>query len=411
MAICLLLHFYQPANQFGDVLKKVAKESYLPLIKLLKNDKRLSITADFPLSLLAQLDHYGFDILLKDIKELVEQGRIELVGSAAYHPLLTKIPGELVLKQVVLNELAQGYYFGSHKDFEGEAGFMVKNLKGFFPPELAVNKEVVTVLDDMGYEWVTCDECALPTDLKKSHTSGKCYSLSNTTIKLIVRDQMLTNILSFKRDLDCKELLQLMQEGSDPKVIALDAETFGHHYQEGIYLLESLIAAAHRQGCEFLTVSQAFEGESCKRIEELIESTWSCRGEEIYPLWERPDQEINQALWALYRTAHDIYRDKLPADDSSQQHSADAVMPVPIWREEVSLSAAHQVLLPLLKLEQSDQFWWSTGEEMGGKVNFSPYMISSVLDYYRKFSQAVGGDTCLADKIAQVARLLTENKI
>lgn len=396
MSICLLLHFYQPSNQLGDVIKEITQKSYIPLIKLIKNDKRIKITANFPLSLISHLEQFGYEYLIKDIKDLVAAGRIELVGSAAYHPLLTKIPKEFVERQIILNELAQGYYFGSSKDFEGESCYMIKDLRGFFPPEMALNLSVLEEIFKLGYDWVIADEFCLPKDVRERHRSGTCYRINNQTPRLIIRDRALTNMLSFKRNLINDEIVRELTKNNDTKVLALDAETFGHHFSDGIYLFESILSDIHAKGFITETVTEAFSGQDSVHIPAVNESTWSTLDESsVYPLWEVPSNPLNKALWDLYKCVHAESIEGL--NDSGE--NGDSFVPTAFWSSESSKS---DPILNFLKLEQSDQFWWSTGIELAGKINLSKYMVTSVLEYYKVVALAGKGNPILSEYIAQV---------
>lgn len=407
--LCFLLHFYQPSNQFGDVIKKVTHECYIPLIKSIKSDKRIKITANFPLSLLAQLDCYGFDWLIRDIKDLVDAGRIELVGSAAYHPLLTKIPQDFIDKQVILNESSLAYYFGANKDFEGEDCFMIKGLRGFFPPEMAVNREVLEVLGGLGYEWVSVDEFCLPKDSRGILKGGFVYSLGSQTPKLIVRSRRLTNLFSFKRDLDRSAIVAEILKDSADKMIALDAETFGHHYKDGVYLFESVISDIFEKGVEISTISEAVQESEAVHVEHIEESTWSSTEGEVYPLWENGGSKTNTALWSLQREVHAEFVSKYPLE--SQKPSSSQNGGVPVWKYRYdtrisSLDLRTRIELDMLKLQQSDQFWWSTEAEVMGKRNFSRYMIDSVLDYYVDAVKALGSNKILFDRIDEIRNLI-----
>ncbi len=151
--LAFLLHLYQPVTQDEWTFKKIAKASYIPLIKLIKN-KKINVTLNIPLSLLEQMDNYGYSSWIKDIKELVEQEIINVTGSAAYHSLLTKAPKDLAQQQIILNEYGNGFYIGRQTGFEGEQAILVRDFNGFFPPELAINKNIHNILNDFGYHWV-----------------------------------------------------------------------------------------------------------------------------------------------------------------------------------------------------------------------------------------------------------------
>jgi alpha-amylase/alpha-mannosidase (GH57 family) len=412
--LCFLLHFYQPSNQFGDVVKKVTQECYIPLIKAIKNDKRIKVTANFSLSLLEQLDCYGFNWLIRDIKDLVTAGRIELVGSAAYHPLLTKIPQDFVDKQVILNECSLAYYFGVNKDFEGEDCLMVKGLHGFFPPEMAINADVLEILGELGYEWVSVDEFCLPKDSRGTLNNGFVYSLGSHIPKLIVRNRTLTDLISFKRDLDRSAIVAEILNDSSDKIVALDAETFGHHYSDGLYLFESIISDSVEKGIEIVTISEAVQNSEVTRISHIEESTWSSFDGKIYPLWENSGSKVNSELWFLQREIHAEFVSKFP-EESPDSDSSQNIGGVPVWKyrydPRVSMPDLRtRILLDLLKLEQSDQFWWSTEAEIMGKRNFSRYMIDSALDYYVDAAEALGSNMSILARIDEIREILKDQR-
>lgn len=406
---CLLLHFYQPSNQFGDVIKKVTQESYIPLIKLLKTDKRLRVTADFPLSLLEQLDRYGFAWLIRDIKDLVQAGRIELVGSAAYHPLLTKIPQDFAEKQIILNEESLAYYYGARKDFEGEDCFMIKGLKGFFPPEMSINQDVLALLEGLGYDWVLADEVCLPDSRKEKLTEGFVYTVGDQHIKLIIRDRGLTDLISFKRDLDKSSIVANILKDSSDKLVALDAETFGHHYRDGLDLLESITSDLVMNSIDISTISEVVQDAEVGRVPSITETTWSSVDKATYPLWENPLSTINTELWLLQKEVHTAFSRMYP--EPLKQLIGDQGGGVAVWRHSYDLSIPApdqrtQVELTMLKLEQSDQFWWSAEAEVMGKRNFSRYMVDSVLDYYVAAINNLGSDGALLERVNVIRALL-----
>jgi alpha-amylase/alpha-mannosidase (GH57 family) len=407
--LCFLLHFYQPSNQFEDVIKKVTQECYIPLIKAIKNNKRVKITANFSLSLLEQLDRYGFNWLIRDIKELVDAGRIELVGSAAYHPLLTKISEDFIDKQVILNESALAYYFGSSRDFEGEDCFMIKELRGFFPPEMAVNSEVVKVLGGLGYEWVAVDDFCLPKDYRGVLKGGFVYSLGNQFPKLLARDRALTDLISFKRDADKSHIVAEILKNSNDKMIALDAETFGHHNKDGLYLFESIMSDVVSKGVEVTTLSEVVQQAEVVSIPNIEESTWSSSEESVYPLWVNEGSKINTALWLLQKEVNAEFFSKYPLESPKTSSSQNGGLP--LWKFEYdarvsSLDLETKIALGMLRLQQSDQFWWSTEAEVMGKRNFSRYMIDSALDYYVDVIKDLGSNKLLVDRIEELRNLI-----
>jgi len=385
--LSFLLHFYQPSNQLPEVLKDVVKNCYAPLLKVIKENKKLNLTVNIPLALLEQLDRLGYSNLIKDIKLLTDQGRIELTGTGAYHPLFSKLPHETMYKQIALNELAYGYYFGADKDFEGEDCYMIKDVRGFFPPEMAVNESVLKILGDMGYEWVLLDEYALPETVRISHQNGTYYTISNYSAKVLVRNRGLSNLLAFNRDFNVSAVAEDIKRNGDNAILALDAETFGHHYKDGVGFFDNLAIELTKMGMEFCTISQVIKHMEEKPVSGILESTWSTVSSDIYPMWFNEKSPANVGLWELFEFVHSdtgVLASLTEGEvGSGKRLSVNVAKPRPIWLDKEGFYARDNQLLNLLKSEQSDAFWWSTGSDIAGKKTISKHMILSVLEYYK----------------------------
>jgi len=407
--LCFLLHFYQPSNQLPQVVKDVVKNCYIPLIKVIKENKKLNLTINIPLALLEQLDLLGYHELIGEIRLLVEQGRVELTGTGAYHPLLSRLPASMVYRQIVLNELAYGYYFGADKDFEGEDCYMIKNIKGFFPPEMAVSPSLASTLSDMGYEWVLLDEYSLPEPVRKTHKNGVVYTLGGCSTTVLIRNRGLSNLLAFNREFNIPAVVEDIKANGEGAIIALDAETFGHHYKDGVDFFDNLIVGLSKEGVDFVTLSQAIKYMEDKPLPEILESTWSTVSSDIYPMWFNDKSPANVALWELFDFVHS--RDDILAGlmgneaGSGKKVFADVAKPRPIWLDQEEAYAGNSQLLNLLKSEQSDAFWWSTGADIAGKKNISKHMVLSVLEYYRGCAGLFGSEVSeVLKRIEQVEK-------
>jgi len=97
---------------------------------------------------------------------------------------------------------------------------MIKNIRGFFPPEMAVNENIVSIVDSLGYSWMVVDETALPEKFKYEKNSG-VYSFKDYQLKLIVRNRAFSNILSFKRDTDLTDIREFVDRMSKCETILL----------------------------------------------------------------------------------------------------------------------------------------------------------------------------------------------
>jgi len=195
--ISFLLDLYQPEPTEEHIFRKVTEECYIPLLKFLKIHKGLNFTLNTPLSLLEQMDKYGYSDWLRTLKELYTAEEIDVIGSAAYHPFLTTIPQELVEEQIVLNEYGVGYYLGSHKDFEGNPAIQIRNMRGFLSPEGDIDDKVVGVLDDFGYEWVV-----VPSDKSSDHP----YILKDYKTLIICQSDSTEDLIASVSDAHKEEL-------------------------------------------------------------------------------------------------------------------------------------------------------------------------------------------------------------
>jgi len=395
--LALLLHIYQPPIQESKAVKEIAQSCYIPLIKSIKNNQHIKLTLNMPLSLVYQLHVNGFEKLISDIKDLYESDRLELTSCAAYHPILTKIPPTLAEKEIILNEYGLGYYFGKNKGFEGEEAILVKNINGFFPPEMAVNQDLLKLLDGMGYQWVVLDETAIP-GYTRASDYYPVYNFPDLNIKAVCRHKGMSDFLSFKRDTNVEDLakviLELSQNGQS-LVLGLDGEFFGHHFDEGMFLFEAFVRKILSLGINLTTVSELVEKSEEKAISAISESTWGTSAErmiegDIYTLWDVPGSKIHTLLWEI------LAKVAQEADFGAHKDPAKNLydyVTFPVWDLEelnrlpdVSLKNKIYQEVLLLQCLSSDQFWWSSNVSVNGKVMFSPLFVQRSLELYRLYA-------------------------
>ena len=188
----LLIDLYLSPTEEESVVRHAASDFFIPLIKLLKNAKTSRASVNVPLSTLELLDKSGFQSLISEIKQLRDDEKIELVGAAAYNPLLTELPVELVEKQIILNEYALGYYFGAKQGFEGEPSILIKDVEGFVPTLGVVNSNVLKVLQQLDYKWVFANSICLPEDKEKSGVN--VFNYGEEDLKLVRFDENISKL-------------------------------------------------------------------------------------------------------------------------------------------------------------------------------------------------------------------------
>lgn len=375
--LALLLHLYQPVTQDEKTFRGITESSYIPLVKLIKN-RKLHISLNIPLSLLEQMDKYGYKSWINDVKDLVDQEIINITGSAAYHALLTKLPEEVAQQQIILNEYGNGFYLGRRTGFEGEQAVLVRDFYGFFPPELAINENIHKILTDLGYKW---------TIVNSSATSGShgVFRLSDRDCLLVARNKLLSDLLAFKRDTEVSDIVSSLLSSED-SVLALDAETFGHHNRDGIFLLGKLIDALNDRGVQIVTVDEfveyAIDESKVKTADSLVESTWADMSPDVYSyhLWE--GNSVQDLQWELFS---ETIKTVLPLIEKKKYEDLENVS---LWDGDLPKDIQEEILFH--KVLQSDQFWWTSGETVAETYLFNSTMVERDLDLYQELSELLG---------------------
>lgn len=317
-----LLHLYQPPTQIPSVLRKVAEASYIPLIVLLKRNPKVKMTINIPASLTEQLNQLGYGDLLTQLRELAERGQVELLGSAAYHPILPRLPFSEISRQVKLNEEINRKFLGP-----------VYKPRGFFPPELGYSHEVGDALADLGYEWVLLESCS---SKKQPVSYDRVYKLSFRDLFVFFRNPELSLAIAFGQTKVAEEFVGLANQtlgANDYILTAMDGETFGWHQKDSFGLLTDLFSSF-----QTATVSELLEMYPKRELVDPMESTWAvnyeeCLMGEIYPRWDNPESPLHPKQWELLHLALSVVH---RAENKGEGRKL------------------------LDKAVHSDQFWWAS---------------------------------------------------
>ncbi|MHA1213757.1 MAG: hypothetical protein ACTSPG_00490 [Candidatus Hodarchaeales archaeon] len=245
-----LFHIYQPPIQIAPVIKQVVKESYKPIIQALRDHPDAKITFNINATLTEQLDDYGHQDIIEGLATLASRSQIEFTGSGKFHPLLPLIPEPEVLRQIKLNNETNRKYFGR-----------VYDPKGFFPPEMAINEEILPPIKDLGFEWVISSGIAnslseFPTTFISRH--------EKTGLSLVFRDDYISIDCAFDKINNVEAFAQRLkykkQDHDYYVILAMDGETFGHHVKHAIkdFLVPLFEALPHRDDIKLCTVSKLF---------------------------------------------------------------------------------------------------------------------------------------------------------
>ena len=182
-----LLHIYQPPTQEIEILRRIDKECYKPLFSMMDKYDNAKFCLNINGCLIELLYEFGLGDTVDLLKNLVSESKIEIVGTAKYHPILPIIPKKEVYHQIGMNEEINKKEFGK-----------VWQRNGFFPPELAISSKITKIIREIGYKWVVMSGVACPVDWPYD----KIYCSPNG-LQLFFRDDVISNKISFKNIKTC----------------------------------------------------------------------------------------------------------------------------------------------------------------------------------------------------------------
>ncbi|MFX0019099.1 MAG: hypothetical protein ACFFBT_02515 [Promethearchaeota archaeon] len=301
-----LIHIYQPPTQDIKVLKRINEECYKPLFSLIKGYDNAKFCLNINGILIEMLYEYDFGDTIELIKDLVVENKIEVVGTAKFHPILPLIPRKEAQHQIQINEEVNIKTFGRWE------------RKGFFPPELSINSKVAKFLRDLGYKWVILSGIACPVEWPYD----KIFTSPNGLL-LYFRDDILSNKISFKH-ISAKEFVKdLKTTHKDPKqknandtyiITAMDGETFGHHVKnyEKIFLGKTMELISEEESIKMIFISEL--NNYFPMVKKHIipnDSSWSTTYDDLksglpYPLWRNPDNIIHKYYWKIMNSLHNL---------------------------------------------------------------------------------------------------------
>lgn len=273
------LHIYQPPTQTAEILKLVTEESYLKIIELVETYPNLKITLNISGSLIELWDNHGYKSLIERFRKQIEAGKIELVGSAMYHPILPLLDEVEVVRQVELhNEICKKHFGTTYRP------------TGFFLPEMAYSKKVGIILKDLGFSWLILDEIHFPDRKPNSHIK---YTIKESGLKVVFRNRLISKM--FPPEWVVTHLSEIKQSYL---VTAHDGELYGHWHKHdnGFYK-----KAFSNPTISFLTVSEYLVELYTTETISAREASWESEDTELtekvpYSLWADPKNPIHKKL-------------------------------------------------------------------------------------------------------------------
>lgn len=294
------LHLYQPPNQTLEILKKIAEESYLPVIDLILSHPRARFTVDIAKSAAENLAKCGEGKeFMKNLQKAVDLRKIALANTAAYHPILPLLSEREIKRQIVLNEMAYSDLFGH-------------SPAGLFPPEMAYSQKIIPVLEKLGYKWtITADT---PFVCLHNHNPDPPFDwiTGQGEIAVFLRSDFWSTQIAFNHatgknfanDLR-KELKKWFGRKRGYLIIWLDWETFGHHRKNFIKSFLGPLLDNLDNDISLCSPSDLLAIYPQKRS-EVPPGSWSTNAQDFWyknywPLWNSPHIEFHRLWWELVK--------------------------------------------------------------------------------------------------------------
>jgi 4-alpha-glucanotransferase len=140
----LALHNHQPVGNFDDVFQRAFDDSYRTFLDVLSRYPTLKISLHISGSLLEWLMQHQAEYVDR-LAQLVEQGRIEILGGAYFEPILAMIPSWDRVGQIRSYTRLLQNRLGA-------------TIRGFWTPERVWEQSFVHDLVDAGIEYTVLDD-------------------------------------------------------------------------------------------------------------------------------------------------------------------------------------------------------------------------------------------------------------
>jgi len=283
------LHLYQPVNTDNYNIEEANEKSYKRILRALEENKNIKFTFNVAGCLIQRWEEMGEHKLIERLASLVKKGRLELTGTAMYHPILPLIPREEVIRQIKENEEILKKYFGD--DF---------TPKGFFLPEMAYSPEIAKIIKELGYEWIIVDEIIYNGKLNQVDAT-KIYEDENSGLKLVIRARSESNTYVPQK------ISSLLDEGKTEVVItASDGELYGLRHIDHTGEFEKLLK---KDGLETMKISDFIDTQNDIKKIKPISGNWNSSEKEIkngqpFFVWYNKKNKIQMKLWEMQRLAY-----------------------------------------------------------------------------------------------------------
>ena len=284
------------------ILRKVAHKSYFPtnntLLGMLRDHPEFKLSLSITGTFIEQCEQYMPEIL-DSFRELVNTGRVEIVGETYYHSLA---------------------FFYSREEFNNQVSMHAKKIQEVFGAtptafrntELAYNDDLGRWADENGYKAILAEGWDKVLGWRSSNFMYQPSGAKNT--KLLLRNYKLSDDFAFRFSnrgwsewpLTMEKYARWLEADDAPLVnLFMDYETLGEHQWADTGIFDFLKRLPHewlkRPEHTFMTISEAADAfESHDKIDAPHTVTWADSERDLSAwLGNRMQQESQDYIYAL----------------------------------------------------------------------------------------------------------------
>ena len=228
--LVLLIHAHQPCGNFGHVLEKAYKDSYLPFIELLEKHPGVHMGLHYSGPLLTWIEENRPEYFTR-LQALVGAGQVELIGGGFYEPILVSIPPEDQREQIT--RLAT--YLEDHFGHRPTGAWIAERVwEPQLPSALAAAAVQYTLVDDIhflsaGFEPEELFGAYIAEDL------GQSVRLfpGQKALRYFIPFGKVTDVIKYLRDASAVHPAGMAAMGDDMEKFGVWPGTNAHCYKDG----------------------------------------------------------------------------------------------------------------------------------------------------------------------------------
>ena len=215
--LCLVLHNHQPVGNFDGVFEQAYQDSYLPFLDIFETftDLNISLHTSGPLIQWMQTKHPEY---LNRVAQLVEVGRIEIIGGAFYEAILPMIPRRDRVGQIA-----------SFSKWLTER--ICPSVAGMWMPERVWESSLTSSIAEAGIDYTVLDDYHFRrAGLKNEELTGYFVTEDEgKTINVFPGSEHLRYLIPFAEPEDTVEHCRMLAERCPDSVVVFgdDGEKFG----------------------------------------------------------------------------------------------------------------------------------------------------------------------------------------